>query len=692
MKGAHYLSAFVSLFIALLTIVHLVRNDGYISVEWNDEAVHTLIEIPMAHTALASGELMEINLFNNFGTPLSGDPVALPWALHSLTYIFVSGHAGMLLNRAILTFLTLIVVYLYLCRHLRPATAWLGAFISFTSPGYVHFFHHHPHQIIMLAYTLVIFMFERMVDRDTRWNRLLFLFSVIVFYSSVGTNGAVVSTPFFFVHGFVTARHRLGKVLVPTLALGAAAFLLTAPGYAALAQWASLSARAGFNITQWFEYSLWEWLARICWFAGYRQYHTDIVLNFTPFVLCASCVGIYFTLQQRQKEIRLLAPLYAIAFCVIILCALLVFFKNIYSAIPGFRATDITRFTWVQNIYLGAAAAYGLQHALKCRKARIVLLISCLLYFLPPILSLTNPKFVLHIYATAIGTAALFTSLYFTGRALQVIFIFAVVGIILAPRLMTVYYIHNDAYRVPEWKLNFWYPKLGYLMEPGKRLSTFESPIPNGNDLRAAKIGVLGAGGRSIIMHAETRDRFNKFLAPHQDWTKALDYALPIVPPALYSYYGIEYLMAPEQFVEVTRQMGWRGPLGFENGFALFENPVGGELAYGFDDGQLIMMPTTLGVDTVEVTVPAGYEGTLIATFISWPGWSVKIDGVKTSMLNVTDNRPPFIAVMVPAGSSQVEFTFSAVPAWVRIVSVFGSLLFGGAGILTGRVDKHFSR
>jgi len=49
--------------------------DGYYAIEANDEVAHTFIEIELVWKMLREGALPLINLFNNFGTPMIGDPV-----------------------------------------------------------------------------------------------------------------------------------------------------------------------------------------------------------------------------------------------------------------------------------------------------------------------------------------------------------------------------------------------------------------------------------------------------------------------------------------------------------------------------------------------------------------------------------------------------------------------------------------
>src|ERR1035438_4194370 len=87
-RGWQLLLAYVliPLLIGYCVISRAFQGDGLLPIDTGDEPAETFVQLPLAQTQLAAGDLPKMNLFNNFGTPILGEPVVYPFALHAWSY------------------------------------------------------------------------------------------------------------------------------------------------------------------------------------------------------------------------------------------------------------------------------------------------------------------------------------------------------------------------------------------------------------------------------------------------------------------------------------------------------------------------------------------------------------------------------------------------------------------------------
>ena len=102
--------------IILLSIGFLISIKYYLFEECycfdlNDEANHTFTNLYSSFQILSNFQIPQINLHNNFGTPLLSDLFTLPFSIQTITYIFFDNYTAMLINRSIFGIITF---YLYL--------------------------------------------------------------------------------------------------------------------------------------------------------------------------------------------------------------------------------------------------------------------------------------------------------------------------------------------------------------------------------------------------------------------------------------------------------------------------------------------------------------------------------------------------------------------------------------------------
>src|ERR1051325_6901434 len=130
----------VPLGIGFWVIAGAFNREGMIPVDSGDEAAETFIQVPMALSRLAKGEILKINLFNNFGTPILGEPVVYPYALHAWTYALFRPAIAMVVNKFFLTALTLVVLTVFFQRYFPVLIASLCSFLAFSGPQFFYFF------------------------------------------------------------------------------------------------------------------------------------------------------------------------------------------------------------------------------------------------------------------------------------------------------------------------------------------------------------------------------------------------------------------------------------------------------------------------------------------------------------------------------------------------------------------------
>ena len=99
-------------------------------IDSGDEPAETFIQVPLAQAQMAAGQLPQINLFNNFGTPILGEPVVYPFALHAWTYALFRPVVAMLVNKFLLAALSMLVLTAFFARYFPPRFSGAPAFRS----------------------------------------------------------------------------------------------------------------------------------------------------------------------------------------------------------------------------------------------------------------------------------------------------------------------------------------------------------------------------------------------------------------------------------------------------------------------------------------------------------------------------------------------------------------------------------
>src|ERR1051325_3289885 len=211
-RGSGWLPLLVYALIPLLTgyvvISRAFEGDGYLPIDSGDEPAETFVQLPMALGQLARGDLPKINLFNNFGTPILGEPVVYPFALHAWSYAVWRPTVAMLVNKFVLAALSMVILTLFFARYFPPLISSFCAFLTFSSPAFFYFFQNHPHQGVLFYYGLILVAWRRFFDRPNGARGFCLYAAFLAFFLSVGINGALLGTGFILAYAVLLARGR----------------------------------------------------------------------------------------------------------------------------------------------------------------------------------------------------------------------------------------------------------------------------------------------------------------------------------------------------------------------------------------------------------------------------------------------------------------------------------------------------
>ena len=248
--GRHWQPSLVYFVIPLLTGYAVTSRafvgDGVFPVEAGDEPAETFIQVPMAQAQLASGGLLKMNLFNNFGTPILGEPVVYPYALHALSYLFFRPMVAMTVSKFFLAALSMAVLTLFFARYFPLHISSFCAFVTFSSPSFFYFFQNHPYQGALLYYGLILLALRWFFDRLSAPRVLGLYAAFLAFLLNVGINGALLGTCFIWAYAVLLAG-RKWRALAWAAALWGAAFVAVHPHYLEFFRLARESARKEIN-------------------------------------------------------------------------------------------------------------------------------------------------------------------------------------------------------------------------------------------------------------------------------------------------------------------------------------------------------------------------------------------------------------------------------------------------------------
>lgn len=637
---------------------------GVLPVESADEAGHTFVEIPLYFRELIHGHFSLINLFNNFGTPLVGEAVFNPWAPHSLTYLIAPEYTGIMVNKVLILFLTLEVLFHYGLRMSlsRKFAIWF-AVMTATNPAILYFLNHHPHMGALLYFSTILLTFERLIERFTLGRLVCLLLSYLCLLIGVGINGVVLAHVFLPIY-FLSSLKKLNRGQWFILILGLAGVLMIClPHFIAFLEWAPHSVRSATTLFdfpgrgRYVNASLMLIASTI--FLFLTKFHVDYTVLQTSIVQFIFLFAFFATIWRRDVWKRNSRVGWNFLFSAAITAIVYTLLVRIdwLAEVPFFKASDVTRFFWFSMLFVNLGAALLLEFFFERRRPWPMLAASivafALLAFVARFYFATIPSGFDFVRDTdfwllvtgAVAIAAITVHIFIPLRPRLV---GAILSLTFLPRIL-VFILVCGMHLSEPGRFGLIPRNLERKVEPFRRLAsvydTDEAP-----DQRLALYSVFGSAGRSIIQSRELKE----YLA-----------SLNLIEGNLYQYrfkrdaidrldpLGISYVLARDERLASNNWEYVDGFLGYEKPYFLYRNRTDVSPVYCDSDPREFIRAEYL-VNEIRVQVPHACSK-LIATFYSWPGWKISIgDGAKFS----ADPSHIFLrAENVGAGES-VRFSF----------------------------------
>ena len=544
---------------------------GGLPVENNDEPVHTFIDVPLVQRALASGVLLKIDLGQNFGTPLLGDPVVCPFAPHATTYAVLRPSRAMLANIFLMAVLTTAALTAFYADFFALPIASICAVLAFTTPSFLYFIHHHPHQGALLYFTILLLALRRFLGAPSRSRALVVALATLAWCLGVGANGVLMGL-IVAVAWTALGRNCAPATRVTALLLMAVAMIAVGPHFVEFVRLSATSGRAHVNYqTLLFHVTPMEVLGDLLLVVPAALTSGESV-HYSPAVLALSAWG----LIAARDRANLRWQVCLLGWVPLVAVVLMRMFPAVPAALPLVRASNVTRILWFSTPFLmlgvGAAlsqlSAYGL-----VRRHRAVVVVVML--------------------------------------------------VALSPRIPAMWW-QLRPFHSSDRDLGFRPPVFLTAMEHGSRLATDLDPVPWNFDIKAIPHGILASTGRSILLDESFRASLADRGLITTGWY-GLTYAFLPASPAALARFGVRYFGTRDRAGELL-QSGWK-PLAAAEGYYLFESPLRPSLAF-VDGPTPEFLAVAITGNDLTVSLPVDRTNyTVVATFVALPGWHASIDG-----------------------------------------------------------------
>ncbi len=671
--------------IPLLILFGMLTHPGLYPIEVFDEATHTFTEVPLIQKALLQGHILKMNVFDSFGTPVIGNPVANPFAPHALSYLFLKPHLAMVANKFILAILSFLALfYFYIRRGISFHTSVLTAILTYTAPSFFYFHHQHPHQGVLLYFCLILLLTDLCLSKPKASYYLLLHLAYIIFFLGSGISGLLQGIPFVLFYALISVGPDVKRLVKLCLLPLISALILTHHHLLYFMRIAPLTWRYSFTFDNVNLYTFEQLVQGCAFLTRPTGYHTDYSISYSVAVFVFVLLGLLnYKDKKTSKEFMLTMLLGAVPFIAVYL---MLRYRHIQSSIPLIRPVDITRFLWFAGVFImipfGRILDSLLQKKVPVKNSREnILLISLILFFvvfrvkferslLSILTHVLSPILVLLVYHLLIKYRV--HSKILVGAFSALLF-----GSLLLPR-----------FEVCDKLINYWYfpeeatsyPHKDFLkyMKPYYRLATFESPrsvSPTaGDDQIIAKHRILGSTSRSIISHAALRSYLDKNGLAYHHWFGIVYFIRPLSPETLAAL-GIRYYVCQRK--EDPGSLGWK-KLAQTDTVVLYENPLEPSPFYYLYDGQMhFIHDYYFSYDRIEIDLTSrptavADNPVLVCTFVAWPGWKAYIDG---KPVDISVGEDQFIRILKPDGN-KLTLKFSPYSGAYIIGSALTSALF----------------
>lgn len=662
-----YLFLLPALF-SLYAIVKVFYLRGCYGFDSNDEANHTFPNLFVAFQALRQGALPLMNLSNNFGTPLIGDCLTFPFSFLSLTYVFFEGPLASTINRALIIFASLCSLTVFYRRYFYLPVASLCAFLAVLTPGAFWNMAHHHYQAAIFFVTMLLIFQERLNQRSSFINSLIFYILLILFFLSVSANLVFYGIVFLFVNALFGQRRNILRRIGIYSILVTAALVFAWPEFYMFLTEASFSIRKSEVYGASLPFS--EFVLSVLGGAVITFIQQYWLYVSWP-ILWLSAFGVFVMIRVKKQQ-ALLLKAFLLGVLPLVFVWLVTGNVKIYAALPFIKSTDVTRILWISNIFLmlivgnsiqsifenkvepkvfafwiGIYIAYAALFQMFVGWSNIPWQYSLSVFFLAPVLLITlfcvKRKVVLG-YCIA---------LLLIGAAMTRI---PVVYLILGqqhPRQCRVNYSHwysdADSAYYPE-------PGLVGFLKPHSRI-THEEETYWGRDFRLVYHDLFGVQARTPLTHQGMTDYLKKKnLIEESKWLTNYYLKRPW-QPQLMRELGIRYLV---QKMRPEESIGENWSLLAQNGqVVLLEQKQPTAVVYYMRDNEIALLAenaVTFKANLIEIELPAVTEETeLVAAFIHRPHWRAYVDGEERE-LSHAENQMMRLAIRPGDQKAVIEF------------------------------------
>lgn len=643
----------VPLLAGILVILKVFYLKDCFAFDLNDDANHTFVHFKVVRDILAQGQLPLINIFNNFGTPFTGDLLTYPFGIHAWTYYILPDYLALTFNRFMLAALTVAAFTACYRRLMSLAAASICAVLTLWTPIFLWVFAHHHYQATLFFYAVLLLLQDKLIREEKLRFLIFFFFAFVLFLLSANIVGVILFIPFLAVHHFVAAARFRGKTFLATMGAVLAAFLLVFPDTLSFVSAIGGSSRVAEVYPAEFPSTVKGLLLHM---AGQVNpgfgVHGNLYVSI-PVVFMAGA-GVWSLLGEKEKARRRLAlTALILGFLPLLLVPFLMRFQEIYHRILLLRSVDITRLWWASTPFLMIGVGAGMDALAGLRlRAKVVLLMTGLLavvmvlyrfgihwarfgevYRVPVYLLFIGLVLYLNVKNRAGAGASRavrpmmfsFFALVLLGAAFP-----AFAGI---TGLLDLHQCRKASHHFSEKSdKGAMFPKLLTLMEPGSRFAA-EYHSSRGVDLRAPLYGFHGSAGRSVLLSRQLAERFFRDNLIFDDGTPLTYHFHRPWNSEKYAELGIRYIIPidivdPEGVYTFLKNQGWK-LRGREGISSLWENPYyDGMIFLQTERGRFPVTDFDVIGNHIRVTLPpVKSPQKLVATFHSLPGWKAEVDG-----------------------------------------------------------------
>lgn len=665
------------LLLFLVLSIFIVSKSLYIagcgSFGEGDDRVHTFPNLFLSRTILGSGEVPQMNFFDNFGTPLLGDGLTYPLAIQALTYWFFGNPStAMAINTFLLSYLTMLALYVFLHGYFAKSIAVLMAIFIFWVPGFFEFFKLHQHQMALLPFVVALILLCKFGDTTLSRGKFAALFFVVllVFMLSTSIDHVAVGVPILHVAAIFLGQERRRESFVLTAGVFIAAFLATLPQHGAFILHLSQSIRI-HAISSGILGSTSNFLQTLMSFffpAGLDGGTINPHLYLTFIVPAGVLLGIYTLLTHPQEKKYDGLMTLSLGILPLLLVFSLLVFSQIKNNLPIIKSVDLSRSIWYITPFIAVAFGAFLDQLVNFRVSKKPALIAgyvsiliFLWYFFSCYVGVAsfglcgspNPRITL-LYAVGILVFASLITFYsrlvdmkhssdvaVSFKQRKIIIFLAAFGIFISllPTPLVVLGMSEPLtcsgyYFTESERLKFYPQALLDVMEPFSRVAS-NAPSWHGYDETAVYNSVLGSSGRSIIANAYLANYLFEAKAVEIDDGRGDYHFTSPWNAELLERLGVRYVIEESGKSSELEKAGWQFVAKAENKRFnatpyLYENPKRPSPFYTVGENNQIFFIRDFEFkgNSALVTLPEiQREQTLVATFAYRPGWNVEIDG-----------------------------------------------------------------